>query len=123
MPSAVLEKLSPILRTRDIDAAARFWGRLGFDVVYRDQDYLLMKRDGAEVHFSRSQTLDPRTNECCAYLRMDDLVALDAEWGALGLPTTGIPRFERMQRKPWDMFEAALVDADGNLVRAGIEAN
>jgi hypothetical protein len=81
-----------------------------------------MKRDAAEVHFSGTPSLDPFTNNCCAYLRMDNLGALDAEWGALGLPTAGIPRFERMERKPWDMFEAALVDVDGNLIRAGIEA-
>ncbi len=122
MTRAHLEKLSPVLLTRDVAAAAAFWSRLGFHVVYQDDSYLLMKRDGAEVHFSRAAALDPAKNECGAYLRMDDLRALDAEWGALGLPTHGIPRYERMERKPWQMWEAALVDADGNLVRAGIEA-
>lgn len=122
MTRARLEKLSPILLTRNVATAAAFWGRLGFHVVYQDDSYLLMKRDAAEVHFTRSATLDPARNECCAYLRMDDLRALDSEWGALGLPIDGIPRFERMERKPWHMWEAALVDEDGNLVRAGIEA-
>jgi len=121
MTRAHLEKLSPILLTRDVAATAAFWSRLGFDVIYRDDSYLLMKRDNAEVHFSRSATLDPAKNECCAYLRMNDLGALDGEWGALGLPARGIPRYERMERKPWQMWEAALVDEDGNLVRAGIE--
>ncbi len=118
---ARLEKLSPILPARDIAAAEAFWLRLGFETVYRDEDYLLMKREGAEVHFWRNPALEPARNDAGAYLRMADLAALDAEWGALGLPAKGIPRLERMERKPWGMRELALLDPDGNLIRAGIE--
>ena len=125
MPTpARLEKLCPILPSRNIAATEAFWLQLGFHTVYRDEaEYLLMKRDGAEVHFWLNPALEPAKNDAGAYLRMDDLAALDAEWGALNLPTTGIPRLERMQRKPWGMYEMALVDADGSLIRAGIEAD
>ena len=47
----MLEKLSPILPARDMAATQDFWQRLGFHTVYLDAEYLLMKREGAEVHF------------------------------------------------------------------------
>ncbi len=119
--TALLEKLAPILPARDIAAAEAFWGRLGFSTVYSDGDYLLMKREGAEVHFFRHPGLDPSANDHGAYLRPSDIDALDAEWAALGLPSEGIPRLDRATDKPWGMRELALLDPDGNLVRAGQE--
>lgn len=118
----MLEKLCPILPTRDIAAAEAFWARLGFVKVYReDAQYLLMKREGAEVHFFYHPKLDPAANDHGAYLRPSDIRALSAEWATLGLPTRDIPRFEPVQDKPWGMAELALVDPDGNLIRAGQE--
>ena len=85
----MLEKLSPILPARDMAATERFWSRLGFDTEFSDQDYLLMKREGAEVHFFHQAALDPATCDHGAYLRPADVNALDAEWSALGLPAAG----------------------------------
>ncbi len=117
----MLEKLSPILPARDIPATQAFWQRLGFHTVYIDASYLLMKREGAEVHFFHHATLDPFNCDHGAYLRPSDITALDGEWGALGLPATGIPRLERAADKPWGMRELALLDPNGNLIRAGQE--
>jgi catechol 2,3-dioxygenase-like lactoylglutathione lyase family enzyme len=117
----MLEKLSPILPARDMAATEAFWQRLGFHTVFDDADYLLMKREGAEVHFFHHPALDPARNDHGAYLRPADIDALDAEWAALGLPGTGIPRLERASDKPWGMRELALLDLNGNLIRAGQE--
>jgi catechol 2,3-dioxygenase-like lactoylglutathione lyase family enzyme len=116
-----LEKLSPILPCREVAAAEAFWLRLGFATEYRDDDYLLIRREGAEVHFWRNPALEPALNDAGAYLRASDVDALDREWGALGLPGAGIPRLVRVEDKPWGMRELALVDPDGNLIRAGQE--
>lgn len=117
----MLEKLSPILPARDLVLTEAFWQRLGFHTVYLDAAYLLMKRDGAEVHFFPHLRLDPLTCDHGAYLRPADITALDAEWAQLGLPATGIPRLERAEDKPWGMRELALLDINGNLIRAGQE--
>lgn len=117
----MLEKLSPILPARDIPATKGFWTRLGFHTVYSDDDYLLMKREGAEVHFFHHAALDPARNDHGAYLRPADVDALDREWSALGLPATGIPRLMRAEDKPWGMRELALIDPNGSLIRAGQE--
>jgi catechol 2,3-dioxygenase-like lactoylglutathione lyase family enzyme len=118
----MLQKLSPILPTRDIDAAEAFWSRLGFATVYKDAaEYLIVRREGAEAHFWLNPDLDPAKNDAGAYLRPADIDALDAEWRALGLPAAGVPRYVPAEDKPWDMREAALIDPDGNLIRAGQE--
>jgi catechol 2,3-dioxygenase-like lactoylglutathione lyase family enzyme len=117
----MLEKLSPILPCRDINAAEAFYLRLGFFTVYKDAEYLLLKRDGAEVHFWLNSALVAEKNDAGAYLRPDDIDALHAEWSALELPTTGVPRYVPVEDKPWGMRELALVDPDGNLIRAGQE--
>jgi catechol 2,3-dioxygenase-like lactoylglutathione lyase family enzyme len=117
----MLEKLSPIMPTRNLAKAEEFYAALGFISVYFDDEYLLMKREGAEIHFFFHADLDPPTNYCGAYLRPSDIDALSREIAALGLPANGIPRFEAAQNKPWGMRELALVDQDGNLIRAGQE--
>jgi hypothetical protein len=117
----MLEKLSPILPARDIGETETFWKRLGFTTIYCDAEYLLQKREGAEVHFFLHPDLDPFKNDHGAYLRPSNVNALDAEWAALGLPVSGIPRLERAEDKPWGMRELALLDLNGNLIRAGQE--
>jgi catechol 2,3-dioxygenase-like lactoylglutathione lyase family enzyme len=117
----MLERLSPILPARDIAQTEGFWQRLGFHTVYDDAEYLLMKREGAEVHFFHHPDLDPDRCDHGAYLRPTDIDALDAEWAALGLPSTGIPRLVRAEDKPWGTRELALLDLNGNLIRAGQE--
>jgi hypothetical protein len=118
----MLEKLCPILPARDIALTESFWARLGFETVYRDDaEYLLMKRDGAEVHFFHHLDQNPATNDHGAYLRPADIAALHREWSAIDLPATGIPRYIPLSEKPWGMAELALIDLNGNLIRAGQE--
>lgn len=118
----MFETASPILPTRDIDAVTAFYGRIHFVVMRRDgTDYVLMKREGAEIHFFLSPDLDPLKNEHGAYLRAHDIDTLSAEIAALGLPEDGVPRFHAAEDKPWGMRELTLIDPDGNLIRAGRE--
>lgn len=117
----MLEKLSPIMPARHIAKTEGFYSTLGFKTVYRGDDYLLMMRDEVEVHFFRHAELDPFTNYCGAYLRPSNVDALSREIAALNLPAKGIPRFEPAADKRWGMRELALVDINGNLIRAGQE--
>ncbi len=122
MARAVLQKLSPIMPSRDIEATAAFYAAIGFETVYKDAaEYLLMKRDGAELHFFLAPEHDPKRSDHGAYMRPDDVDALSAEIAALGLPGSGVPRFIPAADKPWGMRELALIDIDGNLIRAGLE--
>jgi catechol 2,3-dioxygenase-like lactoylglutathione lyase family enzyme len=118
----MLEKLSPILPSRDLAVTRTFYESLGFSTIYDDDDYLLMKREGAEVHFFHAAGHDPATSDHGAYLRPSDIDAFSAEVSALNLPqASGFPRFLPAEDKPWGMREATLWDPDGNLIRAGQE--
>jgi catechol 2,3-dioxygenase-like lactoylglutathione lyase family enzyme len=117
-----LEKLAPILPSRDTAVTEAFYSRIGFATVYADAEYLLMKRDGAEVHFFHAPAQDPVSNDHGAYLRPSDVDAFSDQVAALGLPReAGFPRFWPAEDKAWGMREAALWDPDGNLIRAGQE--
>lgn len=119
----MLEKLCPILPSRDIEATERFYERLGFVTVHAEVDeYLLMKRDGAEVHFFFAKDHNPATCDHGAYLRPSDVNAFSAEVETLGLPKdNAFPKFWPAEDKVWGMREAILWDPDGNLIRAGQE--
>ncbi len=117
----MLEKMSPILPSRQISKSEEFYLRLGFHTIYRDHQYLLMKRENAEVHFFLNEQHIPEKCDHGAYLRPSDIEALSAEFATLELPDRGIPRFEPVEPKPWRMKELVIVDPDGNLIRAGQE--
>lgn len=115
-----LHSLCPILPSRDLDATRAFWGQLGFQDADKDHgDYLMLHREGVELHFFLWPAHDPTQCYAGAYLRVSDPDALDAEWGGLHLPTSGIPRLIPVEDKPWGMRELAVIDPDGNLIRAG----
>ncbi len=117
----MLEKMSPIMPSRNIAATEDFYERLSFFTVFRNHEYLLMKCDGAEVHFFLHEKHRPEASDHGAYLRPTDVNALSARFEKLGLRRTGIPRFEPAENKPWGMRELVVIDPDGNLLRAGQE--
>lgn len=120
----MLEKMAPIMPSRDIDATERFYAAIGFQTVFKDGSpgYLLMKREGAEVHFFFNADHDPKTSDHGAYLRPSDIDAFSSEIEALNLPSENeLPRFVPARDMPWGMREATIWDPDGNLLRAGQE--
>jgi catechol 2,3-dioxygenase-like lactoylglutathione lyase family enzyme len=116
----------PTLPAHDLDATAAFYGRLGFGVESRFGDeYLILLRDGLELHFFGCPGIDPATTIAGCYLRVHDADALHAAFAAAGVPrgSRGAPR---LQGPPEDtdygLREFALVDPDGNLLRIGSPA-
>jgi catechol 2,3-dioxygenase-like lactoylglutathione lyase family enzyme len=109
----------PILFARDLDETDRFYAGLGFTVGRPVEDYLIVDRDGAEIHFVLTVALDPWTSKAMCYLFVDDVDAVLSRWQSAGLPATGIPRLTAAEDKPWGLREAALVDPNGTLVRIG----
>jgi catechol 2,3-dioxygenase-like lactoylglutathione lyase family enzyme len=109
----------PILFARDIDETSRFYAELGFTVAVPAEDYLIVDRDGAEIHFVATPELDPSASNAMCYLHVDDIDGLLDMWREVGLPVSGIPRLTAAEDKPWGLREAALVDPNGTLVRIG----
>ncbi|MCB1008676.1 MAG: VOC family protein [Acidobacteria bacterium] len=112
----------PVLPSRDLDTTIRFYGALGFTLVYEQEapdPYAIVELHGVELHFFGRPDLDPATSIAGCYLRVGDVGRVERAWSKLGLPAAGIPRLEPAADRPWGMRELALVDPDGNLVRVG----
>lgn len=112
------DRITANLPARDFSETADFYARLGFQVDFRDEGWMMMSRGPLEVEFFPYPDLDPFASSFSACVRVDALDRLYTEWSALGLPSLGIPR---LQGPPWtiadDLRMFAVIDPNGSLLR------
>jgi hypothetical protein len=112
--------MAPAFFSTDLDRTSRFWGALGFTVVVRHEDYMILEHPmGVVIHFGLDPDLEPSKNMTNAYLRFttsDEAVALYQEWvghlsddGFIHAPGTTLYR----------MVEWGMTDPDANALRVG----
>jgi catechol 2,3-dioxygenase-like lactoylglutathione lyase family enzyme len=113
--------VAPILPSRDLEATAAFYDRLGFERRgLWPAEYLIVERGDVGLHFFHQPELDPWSSIAGCYLYVDDADALHAEFAGLGLPDQGIPRLHGAPADAdYGLREFAVVDEDGNLLRIG----
>ena len=117
------DRITANLPSRDFDATIAFYGRLGFDLAYRDQHWLILERGPLELEFFPYPYpypypyLDPAGSSFSACIRVDDLAGLYTDFAAAGLPDHGIPRLEPIRPIVDDLFMFGLIDPDGSLLR------
>lgn len=111
----------PILPSRSIDATVEFYGRLGFEGGPHpfNSSYAILRRGQIELHFFEHEALVPAHSVAGCYLRVRDVDTLHREFASASLPSTGIPRMDTLENKPWGLREFAVVDPDGSLLRIG----
>ncbi|HEX8669586.1 MAG TPA: bleomycin resistance protein [Allosphingosinicella sp.] len=114
-----MDRATPNLPSRDFDATAAFYGRLGFAPAWRDRGWMILERGGLTLEFFAHPELDPAQSwfSCC--LRLDDLpsfyqACLEA---GIGEAAKGHPRLHPPRREASGLTIAALVDPDGTLLR------
>jgi uncharacterized glyoxalase superfamily protein PhnB len=80
-------------------------------------DYILMKKDEVEIHFFSFPTLDPKKSDFMIYLRIDD----DIEKYYKELQNVGIEIHPnaKLEKKPWNQIEFAIIDPNGTLLTFG----
>lgn len=113
MHAAVFAQVQPILGTRDIEKAIRFYvDRLGFTLAFRDgsvpTNYIGLRRDGVELHMQFQYPHEMGTSR----LRfvVDDPDALYDEYKDKEVFYEGT----RLADTPWGTREFALYDLDRN---------
>jgi catechol 2,3-dioxygenase-like lactoylglutathione lyase family enzyme len=113
MQTATFAQIQPILGTRDIEEAVRFYvDRLGFTLAFRDgsvpTNYIGLRRDGVELHMQFQYPHEMGTTR----LRfvVDDPDALYEEYKDKGVFYEGT----RLGDTPWGTREFALYDLDRN---------
>jgi len=118
MPPA--EMLTAILPCNDLDAAERFFARLGFARGHapmdREDSYRMLQRPGGgDVHLMQAVEgwLVPGRNPFALYLYCENVDALAAEFA------DEIIERDAPHDKPWGMYEFAVNGPDDTLVRVG----
>jgi catechol 2,3-dioxygenase-like lactoylglutathione lyase family enzyme len=117
---SAIDKSIPVLPSRSLPRTITFYEKLGFaGVLLASDTYAILTRGELELHFFPHPDLKPEECYAGCYMRVAEVDALRAAFDPAGLPSTGIPRLERVENKPWKMREFALVDEDGSLVKFG----
>lgn len=111
--SALIQATVPVLASLNLDESRDFYASfLGFRVRLQAADYLIMDRDGAELHFWLCDDRHLAENTSC-YVRTGDCLALYREFRQRGLA------LEAPALRPWGMKELYVIDTHGNLLKFG----
>ena len=112
-------RITANLPSRDFDRTEAFYGRLGFQVAFRNATWMILERDGQQVEFFPHPDLVPTESWFSACLRVADLDRLHADWVALELPgdPAAIPRLTPAFEPDGAPRMFALIDPDGLLWR------
>jgi catechol 2,3-dioxygenase-like lactoylglutathione lyase family enzyme len=113
----MLTAIIPKLPMRDAVATRTYYvDQLGFKAKGHYPDYLIVERDGLELHFFLFADLDPLTNDGQVYIRVADI---DTLYQALVDRGMAIHPNGSLGTKPWGQREFALLDPDHNLLTFG----
>jgi hypothetical protein len=116
---ATFRSAIPILPSGDLDRTTGFWRAVGFEVVERYDDYLVIHADGVELHF----TTRPEGDEAegrdgrrpgLAFVHVRDALVLWKRLRSADLAGLG-----PVQDTDFRLREFVVTDPDANLVRFG----
>jgi catechol 2,3-dioxygenase-like lactoylglutathione lyase family enzyme len=93
--------------------------QLGFELIGDYGDYLLLRKEGIEIHFFEFKDLDPKENYGQVYIRLS---GIDAFYQELLVRQIAIHPNGPLELKPWGQKEFALLDPDNNLLTFGESA-
>lgn len=90
--------------------------QLGFELIGDYGNYLLLKKEGIEIHFFEFKDLVPNENYGQVYIRLNDI---DEFYKELLEKNISIHPNCPLEIKPWGQKEFALLDPDNNLLTFG----
>lgn len=111
--SSLIQATIPVLASLDLDQSRAFYGQyLGFELRLQVADYLILARDGAELHFWLCTDRHLAEHTSC-YVRSADTQALHRDFASRGLA------LEPPAVRAWGMKELYVIDCHGNLLKFG----
>lgn len=106
----------PVLASMNLDESVTFYTeRLGFTRASQYDNYAIVMRDGAEIHFWLCSDRTIAENTSC-YVRVASTQALYDELVQKGLAV------DAPAVRPWGMKELYVIDPHGNLLKFGERA-
>ena len=115
----MLTEINPKLPMRDKTATRDFYiNKLDFQEFGSGdfEDYLMVKRDGIQIHFFEFKELDPKENYGQVYIRTDEI---DRLYQSFLDKKISIHPNGQLEIKPWGQKEFSLLDPDNNLLTFG----
>jgi len=111
--SMQIQSTIPVLASLSLDESVAFYTeRLGFTVAGRYDDYAIVLRDGAEIHFWLCTDRRIAENTSC-YIRVASAQKLYEDLVLRGLTV------DEPVVRPWGMKEVYVIDPHGNLLKFG----
>ena len=112
MINAVIPKLPFIEKQKTID----FYVLLGYTLLADYTDYLIMRSDHTELHLFSFPTLQPGKSDFMLYVRVTDIEPMYESFQKKGI---AIHPNGKLDVKPWNQKEFALIDPNGTLLTFG----
>lgn len=107
------------LPSRDFESTSQFYRALGFEEAWRDDGWMILKRDKIILEFFPHPELDPATSwfSCC--IRLDELDDFYSACLTANIPeaTEKAPRLHKPKLEESGLRIGALIDPDGTLLR------
>lgn len=115
MLTAIIPKLP--MRNKEV-TSAYYVDQLGFKEWGRNDypEYLMLEKDGQQLHFFAFPDLDPLSNYGQVYIRTNDI---DRLYELLSAHGVAIHPNGALSLKPWGQKEFSLLDPDHNLLTFG----
>jgi hypothetical protein len=115
----MLTAIAPKLPMRNKEVTRNYYiNGLGFcEVGNTDfEGYLMLEKEGIEIHFFEFKEIDPKENYGQVYIRTDNIDELYQQMLDSGI---SIHPSGHLQVKPWRQKEFSILDPDNNLLTFG----
>jgi hypothetical protein len=114
----MLTEIHPKLPMRNKALTKEFYiSKLGFMQWGGDYDgYLMVERDGIQIHFFEFRELDPKQNYGQVYIRTTQI---DELYQFMLNKKVGVHPAGKLEAKPWGQKEFSILDPDNNLLTFG----
>jgi catechol 2,3-dioxygenase-like lactoylglutathione lyase family enzyme len=114
----MIKSVIPKLPYIDIDKTKDYYlNKLEFKLVNEYPDYLILQKDGIELHFFPFPSLEPRRSDFMIYLRIDE--GIETFYENLQEKGVAIHPNGKLTNQPWNQKEFSLLDPNGTLLTFG----
>lgn len=114
----MITAIIPRLPARDLGETEKFYKEhLGFETVTKQGDYLVLSRNGMELHFYQNRVMNVQKNNTMLYVRVDHHIQ-EIHNKAI---TESLPfaMLGKLEEKSWGQIEFSLLDPNHNLLTFG----
>ncbi len=101
--------VAPRFVVHDLEQALAFYGQLGFQTTYHDEDFAIVERDKVDLHLNYYSDA-PKGNHSVCWIAVTNSDALYQQY----LPTNAIRT--PLKAQPWGLKEFTVRDPFGNLI-------